>query len=116
MQKIPIHLAEPGMILAKAIINEKGMPLCVEETVLTDSIIERLKKMQIAYVILKGTPVNSGEGQVLNAECVQELNARFLKVTGDPLMDKLRAAVEKALLAGNEEGAGNGSRKGPRHE
>lgn len=102
MQKIPIHLAEPGMVLAKPIIHENGMPLCAEETVLTASIIERLKKMQILYVMLKGNPVESGARQASNAESVKELNDRFSKIKGDPLMDKLKSAIETALVDRNE--------------
>jgi len=112
MQKIPIHLAEPGMVLAKPIISETGMPLCGEETVLTESIIARLKKMQITSITLKGTPVDSGAKQASNAECVKELNARFSKIKNDPLMDKLKAAIENALVAQNEkndDGASKGS-------
>jgi hypothetical protein len=107
MQKIPIHLAEPGMILAKPIITEAGMQLCAEETVLTASIIERLKKMQIIQITLKGNPVDSGVKQPSNTESVKELNARFSKVKNDVLMEKLRAAIENALLAQNEEGSGS---------
>jgi hypothetical protein len=112
MQKIPIHLAEPGMVLARPIISETGMQLCGEETVLTESIIARLKKMQITAIMLKGNPVDSGAKQVSNDECVKELNARFSKIKNDPLMDKLKAAIENALVDQNEKdisGASKGS-------
>lgn len=114
MQKIPIHLAEPGMVLAKPIISESGMQLCAEETVLTASIIERLKKMQIIQITLKGNPVDSPVKQPSNAESVKELNARFSKVKNDPLMEKVRTAIETALLAEDEEGQGSApeARKG----
>lgn len=113
MQKIPIHLAEPGMVLARPIISETGMQLCGEETVLTESIIERLKKMQITVITLKGSPVDAGVKQASNAECVQELNARFSKVKNDQLMEKLRASIESAIVAQNEEVPGNTSKAGP---
>ena len=102
MQKLPIDLAEPGMVLAKPIINDTGMQLCAEETVLTDSIIARLKKMQILHVTLKGNPVDSGARQASNEESVKELNDRFSKIKNDPLMDKLKAAIQKALVDRNE--------------
>lgn len=112
MQKIPIHLAEPGMVLAKPIISEAGMQLCAEETVLTASIIERLKKMQIIQVTLKSNPVDSAVKPPSNAESVKELNGRFSKVKNDPLMEKLRAAIETALLAVDEEAQGGGPEAG----
>jgi hypothetical protein len=113
MQKIPIHLAEPGMVLAKPIISDTGMQLCAEETVLTASIIERLKKMQIIQVTLKGNPVDSDVKQPTNLEAVKELNARFSKIKNDPIMNKLRAAIENALTTQSEEDPGSPSKADP---
>lgn len=106
MQKIPIDLAEPGMILAKPIIHENGMQLCVEETILSDAIIARLKKMQITVIAIKGPLADAGEPDATTAESVLQLNARFAKVKNDPLMERVRRSIEKVMMeAGREEGA-----------
>lgn len=113
MQKIPLNLAEPGMVLAKSIITDKGIQLCAEGTELTAPIIARLNKMQISFVTLKGNPVESDAPVPSNAACVQELNARFSKIQNDPIMDKIKAAVENALTARSQEDTQCASRERP---
>jgi len=99
MHKIPIDLAEPGMVLAKPIISDKGIQLCAEDTELTASLLERLKRMQISFVMLKGSPVDEQASDESAAEEVQKLNERFIHVKGDPLMERLRVAIEKAIIS-----------------
>jgi hypothetical protein len=99
MQKVPIDLVKPGMVLAKSVSNEKGMPLCAEGTELNANLIERLKKMNIGTVTLKGHPVDVGVDEKTTEEKIQELNARFIKVEGDPIMDKLKEAIASAIVS-----------------
>lgn len=99
MQKVPIDLVKPGMILAKPVINEKGMPLCAEGTELNANLIERLKKMNIGTVTLKGHPVDFGVDEKTTEEKMQELDARFIKVEDDPIMDKLKEAIASAIVS-----------------
>jgi hypothetical protein len=54
MQKVPIELVKPGMVLATTVCNDSGMALCGEGTELTDTIIERLKRMNVTHLVLKG--------------------------------------------------------------
>jgi len=42
MQKIPLKLATPGMKLAKAVINDRGMTLCGAGTELNEETLARL--------------------------------------------------------------------------
>jgi hypothetical protein len=113
MQKIPINLVEPGMVLARPIISDKGMQLCAEETELTPVIIARLIKMQIPVVTVKGDPPVPIVKSASNGESVRELNARFSKVAADPLMDKIRAAVENALLSDDDAETGGVGKGNP---
>lgn len=113
MQKIPLDLAEPGMVLAKSIITDNGIQLCAEGTELTAPIIARLNKMQITFVTLEGKPVESGALAPSNAAFVQELNVRFSKIRNDPIMDRIKAAVENALIARSQEDARCASREKP---
>ncbi|MGC9323187.1 MAG: hypothetical protein ACP5G0_00420 [Desulfomonilia bacterium] len=96
MQKVPIHLAQPGMILAKPVFNEKGMALCAEGTELNATILERLKKMNVSSLILKGHPLDLGDEKTLEQK-IAEMTHRFSPVDGDPIMDELKAAVKNAL-------------------
>jgi dsDNA-specific endonuclease/ATPase MutS2 len=104
MQKVPIDMIKPGMVLAKTILNEKGMALCAEGTELTAAIIERLMKMNVSHLTLKGHPVELGIETKTKEQRVQELIMRFSRVQGDPIMDKLESSIEHAILTQEEEG------------
>jgi hypothetical protein len=112
MQRVPIDLAKPGMVLAKPILNDSGMALCAEGTELTASIIERLIKMNIFYVTLRGNPVDLGIEVKSKEQKIHELNARFAKIKGDPLMDRIRASIENAILSQVEEESADDTSKG----
>ena len=97
MQKVPINLAAPGMILAKPVTNEKGMPLCAEGTELSANLIDRLKKMNVNTLTLKGHPVDLGIEEKSTEEKIRDMTARFARLEGDPIMDKLRDAIASAI-------------------
>ena len=102
MQKVPLELVQPGMILAKTITNDTGMALCGEGTELTDVIIERLRRMNVTHVTLKGHPVDMGDTKSIGQK-IEELRARFIRVQGDPLMDMILVASEGALMVMEDE-------------
>jgi hypothetical protein len=99
MQKVPIELVKPGMVLAKPITNDAGMALCAEDTVLTETIIERLIRMNVSHMTLKGHPVDLGGEAKTKEQKIEELKARFSRVQGDPLMQKILSAAQSALTA-----------------
>jgi len=99
MQKVPINLVLPGMVLAKPVLNEQGMPLCAEGTELTVTLIDRLKRMNVSFLTLKGNPVDMG-GMVKSVdEKIREMRDRFARVQGNPIMDRIRDAIEAALVS-----------------
>lgn len=99
MQRVPINLVEPGMVLAKPVVNDAGMPLCAEGTELTAALIDRLKRMNVTLLTLKGHPVEMGRPAKSPEEQIREMTVRFARVQGDPVMDAIREAIEKAILA-----------------
>lgn len=103
MQKVPINLVKPGMVLAKPIVNDVGMPLCAEGTELTAALIDRLKKMNVSLLTLKGNPVEMGRPAKSPEEQIREMSARFAHVQGDPIMDTIREAIEQAIIAESTE-------------
>ncbi len=103
MQRVPLKLVKPGMVLAKPVLNEKGMPLCAEGAELNDTIIERLMRMRIETVVLKGNPVDLGGDVKTREELVAEMKQRFQHVQGDLLMERIKEAAEKAFMADEEE-------------
>lgn len=103
MQKVPIDLAKPGMVLAKTVFNDKGMALCAEGTELSANVIDRLMKMHVSSLTLKGHPVDLGIETKTGEQRVKELSARFSMVQGDSIMDMLKTAIEQAILSRQDE-------------
>lgn len=99
MQKLSINDAKPGMILAKPVMSDKGMPLCTEGTELTDKLLERLIEMNVSTLTVKGHPMDTGVPTKTVEEKVRELLERFAPVDGNPLMDLIRDAVASAIEA-----------------
>ncbi len=98
MQKVPIELVKPGMVLARPITNEAGMALCAEGTELSETIIERLIRMNVSHMTLKGHPVDLGGETKTKEQKAEELKTRFSRVQGDPLMQKVLSAAQNALI------------------
>jgi hypothetical protein len=112
MQKVPIDLVKPGMVLAKPITNDAGMSLCAEDTELSETIIERLIRMNVSHVTLKGHPVDLGGESKTKEQKVEELKTRFSRVQGDPLMQKILSAAQNALMALETEREGDNTTEG----
>ena len=103
MQKVPLDKLKPGMILAKPVVNEKGMALCAEGTELSVTLIQRLARMNVSMVTLKGHPVETGTSIKTRDERISELEHRFEHVVDNPLMKKIQSAIIKTIMAEDEE-------------
>ncbi|MDT8272865.1 MAG: hypothetical protein RRA35_06705 [Desulfomonilia bacterium] len=91
------------MVLSRAVMNDKGMALCAEGTELNAIILERLKKMNVESLVVKGHPVDIGDEKTLEQK-IAETEYRFSRMKGDPIMEDLKAAVLSALkVQGREE-------------
>ena len=99
MQRVPLDMLKPGMVCAKPVVNEKGMTLCAEGTELSAAMIERLKHMCVASLVVKGTPIDTGIPAKSKEELVAEMEARFAPVATDPLMIRIKESINKAILS-----------------
>jgi len=99
MQKLSINDIAPGMVLAKPVMSDKGMPLCTEGTELTDKLIDRLREMNVSTLTVRGHPVDTGVPDKTAEEKIQEMTSRFAPVKGNPLMDRVRDAIASAIEA-----------------
>jgi len=97
MQKIPLNLAKPGMRLAKAVLNEKGLVLCGEGVELNDALISRLSNLNINKITVEGHPVDTGAEEKPLEDQIQDLEKRFEKVKSDPLMKMIKSIFEKQI-------------------
>jgi hypothetical protein len=96
MQRISLNRAKPGMILAKAVENDRGMTLYGEGTELTEKAIARLSNMEIQKITVQGHPVDMGDGRNVE-EQLEAMHNRFRKVKTDPLMRKIEDTFVKVL-------------------
>ena len=61
MQKIPIAYAKPGMVLAKPVTRKDGTILIGEDTEISESILNRLDRMDVKEIVVQGEPVQLDE-------------------------------------------------------
>jgi len=90
MQKIPIDLATPGMKVAKPVANDRGIVLCGPGSELTEEMIIRLSDMGIKRITVEGHPMDTGDTGKSLGQQIDELQTRFRKVEGDPLMRRIK--------------------------
>lgn len=106
MQTIPIVLAEPDMILAREVKradNPQGPPICGTGTVLTTSLLERLRTLGIKMVTVEGHPVAIAGEKTLD-DLLADLDRRFSKVENIPLMQRLKEMYRAGIVRSMEGG------------
>ena len=94
MRTIPTAKLELGMRLAKPVFNENGMVLMGEDTVLTDVMIERLRRADTAIVYVEG--VSKPEKSL--DEMLLDLDRRFKKVESEPYMSILKKTFIEHII------------------
>jgi hypothetical protein len=100
MQKIPLSLAKPGMVLAREVRKDDddvSPPICGKGMPLSEALISRLEKMGIQAVTVEGKPV-SMEGDKTVDEMLALLERRFSKVMDDPLMAGLKGIYREHIM------------------
>lgn len=95
MQRIPIKFAAAGMSLAKPIVRSDGMVLAGEGTVLTGSIIDRLKNAEIPSLVVKGRPLPGLASGLDLPKLKERLPELFRKYRNDKLMVTMQKMLEQ---------------------
>ncbi|MBF0558142.1 MAG: hypothetical protein HQL08_05130 [Nitrospirae bacterium] len=93
MKRVLIDRLKPGMKLAKPVVNDAGMILIGEGTLLTGTHINRLENMSISSVFVEGT---SGPAKT-KEELIAELDARFRKTEDEPYMSTLKRIMKEVI-------------------
>ena len=95
MQKIPLQLTQPDMVLAKPVTRENGMVLIAAGTVLTASLISKLDNMGVEQVVVEGESLEMGGG--CNAEVLakkrERLDHLFRKFEDDTYMQRVKQMI-----------------------
>lgn len=97
LQQIPTALAAAGMVLAKDVKTTKDRILCGKSTVLDERLIDRLQKMDITHITVKGHPVTI-EGEKSLKEEISYVEERFSRVTHIPPLMYLKKRIIKRLI------------------
>ncbi len=97
MQRIKLSQAESGMILGRPVETSNGQILCAKGTELSEALIARLERLEIANITVEGNPVDDGSPRKTLEEEMAELDQRFSKVTDNKLMMVLKNVVTKHI-------------------
>lgn len=57
MQKIPLNLARPGMILAKPVERADGIAVAAAGSELSENLLDRFDSMGVTHLVVEGEPV-----------------------------------------------------------
>jgi len=97
MQAIPLTLATSGMTLARDILREDGIILCGKGTVLSEALIERLKRLGVQTITVEGHPIAEEGEKTLEGE-LADLEERFRPRTGDPLLMRVKEIIKDLIV------------------
>lgn len=95
MKKIRIDEVTVGTRLARPVMNESGIILFGEGTVLNEKTLERIKALGIDYIYIEGA---SSPRRPLEEE-LKELESRFSMVTDIPYMTTIKIAVKEYIAS-----------------
>lgn len=98
MQQILTLQAKEGMVLAKDVTTPEGRVLCGKGTVLTQSLLDRFRKMELAQLTVDGHPVAMPGEKSLQEE-LQEIEERFSEVKTVPPLVYLKKRLMHKLVA-----------------
>jgi hypothetical protein len=106
MAVVKINNAKKDMMTAEDLLSPGGSVLLRKGTVLTASIIKRLKSEGIRTLsILDAGQHNDEKASIFLVEDMEAVERRFSDVRNNPIMEEILCAVEEYL---SEKGAGNG--------
>ena len=93
MAKLAAERLEPGMVLARPVMNKSGMIMLGEGTELTDNLIEKIRDMGIESVHVQGM----SQPDVPLEALLAALDARFARVEKDHLMAMIKRLMKEHI-------------------
>lgn len=108
--KILLDRAQPGMVLEKPVLDDSGKVLLGQGAELNESMLLRLKQLDINQITIKVDPSlaeEEDEGKVFdnkkndkqNEEIIKEMDRRFHGFENNPIMMKIKEAALQCLIA-----------------
>lgn len=93
MRKVSVDKLEPGMKLAKPVQAASGMVLFGEGTELNETLIERIRDMNIVTVFVDGVAAQA----IPKEEMLAQLNTRFNNAENKPYMNVLKKVLKEHI-------------------
>lgn len=93
MAKVSVNNLKAGMKLIKPVVNEAGMVLLGEGTVLTEQMINKIMNMNINAVFVEG----SQQRTKTKEEAIKEVEERFSRSAQSDLMKMLKKVMIEHL-------------------
>jgi len=95
MQKIPLQLAKPDMVLAKPVTRENGMVLVAAGTVLTAGLIAKLDNMGVDLLVVEGEALEMGGAcnEEVLAKKRERLDHLFRNFGNDKYMGQVKQMI-----------------------
>jgi hypothetical protein len=102
MIRLKIEELKPGMILARSVYNQQGLRLLEKDSALTKKQIWMIKTWGIDQVSIKGEPQEDDRADFTvefeSKETIEkELEAKFVDVIDDPIMQEIMKAAGRQL-------------------
>jgi hypothetical protein len=96
MQKIPLNLARPGMILAKPVARSDGIAVAAAGSELTESLLDRFDTMGVSHLVVEGEPVqlDGASGSSSFDKRLERMAYLFRKYPDDPWMGQIRRLLD----------------------
>jgi len=96
MKRVIVEALLPGMILAKSVLNNAGLPIMAAGAELDSTVIQRFKTLGCTAVYVEGEADDDG-GKTLD-ELQAELEHRFRSVSHDPLQQVILQRLKQHLV------------------
>ena len=96
MQKIPLTLARPGMILAKPVARSDGIAVAAAGSALSESLLDRFDAMGVTHLVVEGEPValDGPAGSSSFDKRLERLEYLFRKYPDDKWMGQIRRLLD----------------------
>jgi hypothetical protein len=99
MSKISAKDLAPGMRLARPVFNRDGLVMIGEDTELTDSLIDKIRRMNLDSIYVCG----ASRARPPRDEVLSDLDRRFKRVEAEPAMAILKSAISAHIESLYEE-------------
>ena len=98
MRRLYLSEVAPGDVIAKPVVNDRGMVILPRGAELTAPVIGRLQKMNVTDIVVEGEDPSAPPPKTLE-ELLQDLDDRFQGLDQDLVMMEIKTIAREHLVA-----------------